>query len=320
MANTIGANLDGKAISQRFFAAFLSRLAPVTSFATDFSREVLRGEKTVDVPLYTPKGSSDFTGSYDSSPDSEIDYRQVPIDQHKFATINLSDIENAESQIEFEEFAEQAAKGLADDVFQDMLSPLTVVDYYYEIVSTSANFDSGAVIDAKAKADLVKMPRNQRTLLLGDAYYNALIKDPAIKNSKQYGSAEAIQAGTIRNLYGSTVRQASSIPDNSEYLEGMLVYPTALALGMRYLQPQAPEVYTAIRALTDPKTGITIGLREWYEVTTGHRFMTFECQYGRAKGQEESCIRIVSTETLFSIDDEEGNSIDDEAGFAVLYK
>jgi len=320
MSNTVAANLDGRRISDAFFASFKARLAPVTSFATDFSGSILRGVKTVNIPLYGPASSEDFAGDYSASPDTVIEEREVAIDRHKFDTINLSDTEAATTQVEFERLAEDAGSNLAEEVFKDMLNPITVVDYYYEVVKTAALFDGDSVVDMKALADENKMPKNDRTLLLGDSYYNNLIKDPSIKNSNRYGSPEAIQQGTISGLYGCDIRQVSSIPDNGEHLEGLLVYPSALAIAMRYLKPESPEVYTRVDRYTDPETGITVGVREFYETQTGHRYMVFECNYGRDKGLEEACVRVVSTETLFSIDDEAGNSILDEGGFAILYK
>lgn len=320
MANNFAANLDGVRISDRFFSAFHARLAPIETFATDFAARTLpRGTKSVEVPVYSSKSSSNFTGRYSNNADSAMDYVEVTIDRHKYNTINLSDTELANTQVEWEELAEKAGQGLAEDVFADMLSPLTTLNFYYAVESTSAAFDSDKVVDIKARADEAKMPKSDRTLLLNDTYYNALLKDPAISDSDKYGSREAIEAGTIRELLGFNVVRCA-VPDNSENLEGIAVFPSMLAVAMRYLAPHRPDIYASVRRLTNPETGITIGVRDWIKPEEGTRYLTFECNYGRARGQEEAGVRLTSSEILYSIDDEVGDQILDEESKAILYK
>jgi len=53
---------------------------------------------------------------------------------------------------------------------------------------------------------------------------------------------------------------------------------------MRYLQPQPGNNYSDARAVVDPETGITFGLRDHYDNNTGNRYLNMEANYGYAVG------------------------------------
>jgi hypothetical protein len=65
---------------------------------------------------------------------------------------------------------------------------------------------------------------------------------------------------------------------------GFVAAPSAIAIAMRYLQPQDPVYYLDARPVSDPNTGATMGLRRHYDPNTGTEYVNLECNYGYAVG------------------------------------
>jgi hypothetical protein len=61
-------------------------------------------------------------------------------------------------------------------------------------------------------------------------------------------------------------------------------HPDAIAVGMRYLMPQAGNTYQQAMPITDAETGLTVGLRDHYDNNTGTRYVNLECLYGYTVG------------------------------------
>jgi len=84
------------------------------------------------------------------------------------------------------------------------------------------------------------------------------------------------------------------IPGNSENLVGFAAHPSAFAIAMRYLKPTDGHKYSKAEPLTDPATGITIGVREWYDENSGSIRKVWECQFGHVLGIAAGLKRITS--------------------------
>jgi hypothetical protein len=67
-------------------------------------------------------------------------------------------------------------------------------------------------------------------------------------------------------------------------VNAFLGHPQSIAVAMRYVAPQTPSAYDNAQAFTDPRTGATFGLRDFYDPATGNRYITMECNYGYAAG------------------------------------
>ncbi|MFZ8869674.1 MAG: hypothetical protein ACO2YK_14085, partial [Paracoccaceae bacterium] len=81
---------------------------------------------------------------------------------------------------------------------------------------------------------------------------------------------------------------------NSENLVGFACNSSAIAVAMRYLEPQDNNGYVRAEALSDPDTGAVLGLRQFYLPETGDMYMTLECNWGKAVGIAAGIERIVS--------------------------
>lgn len=297
MANTL-TTLTNTIITDKVLEGFTNALTAIRVFATDLSSAVLgqRGD-SVKV-LYVPSTSTaaDFAGTY-SKQDSTAVGKSVSIDKHKFVDYNLTDKELVDKpQLSLESFGYQKGQDLALAVWLDIMSAITNANYGAAAhTGLAANFDSDDVIDLGQACTAAKWRKFGRNLILDDAFYGNLLKDTAIKNASAYGGSEGIRKGMIPSL-GSFdgIYEAPALPANGENLGGFAVLPDALLVAMRYLAPQSGHAYSAARPLTDPDTGMTLGVREWYDNDTGTSRVVIEANYGYAVGNAEGIKRIVT--------------------------
>jgi hypothetical protein len=57
-------------------------------------------------------------------------------------------------------------------------------------------------------------------------------------------------------------------------------HASAIAIAMRYLAPQRTDRYDDARPMTDPASGATFGIRDFFDPARGERFIALECNFG----------------------------------------
>jgi hypothetical protein len=295
----INSALIGEVVAQNALEAFSDYLTPLSAFATDFGGEIGMKGQIVNVPVYNGYTAGTFAGNYTTNASNDVGAVTVTINRHRYKTVSLTDLESANNgagATNAERFGRQLGYSLALAVFQDVLSVVTAANFgtATAFTGTSTGFDSDDVVDIKTVCDGADMPKEARSLILQDAYFNALLKDSAVKNAQNYGGVEGIRAGMIPNLAGFGVWQSNAIPTNSENLVGVACYPSAIAIAMRYLAPQDGHTYSQATSLQDPKTGAVLGLRNWYDNDTGTKYMALEANFGYSLGQAAALKRILS--------------------------
>lgn len=298
MANTIDSDLNLTTIAQSALNAFVSRLTPLRAFSTNFSSEFIEKKEKVEVPYYPlaaeAKDFTHATGYEDEN--SEVDAKELAINKHKYVIWNLTDTEMANSPvIELERFGMQKGFSLAKKVLQDVFSIVLAANFGAPAFTGSASgFDSDDVIDIEGACNTADMPEEMRSLIVSNAYNTALLKDGSIKNALNFGNNQAITTGKVPNILGFDYYRSNLIPGNGENLVGMAVYPSAILIAMRVLAPHKSNKYSIVDVVTDPETGITIQILEWYDET--HRVVkrVMECNYGYAVGESAALKRLVS--------------------------
>jgi hypothetical protein len=296
MANTIDSGLNQVIISQAALDAFTTAFAPIMAFTTDFSPDAAEKYDTINVP-YVPAATAaqNFSSSY-SNQDSTLNKKQITLSGHKYVSWFTTDKEVAKSPVlSLQRFAKQKGYQLAKAVFQDICSAITAANFSTAaLVSTAANTDSDDIVDVKAACDNADMPEQPRSLVLKSDYVNALLKDNAVQDAAAFGNAQAIQEGRLPRIAGFDLHQTNLIPSNSENLVGFAAYPSALAVAVRYLQPQGATIDGIYQPVTHPETGLTLGYREWYDNASASRIAVLECFYGYVLAEASALKRITS--------------------------
>jgi len=291
-------NIQDIRIADVFLEAFVAALMPLRAFSTDFSAEFTERGKTVHVPLIGAAGKSyDFKGSYSQNADSSVDTVPVQLTRHKVQSLHLTDKEYSEASIiSLERLAKSKARQLAQDVLQDIWSAITEANYGAAAIAAVAAtaFDAAKVLKMREACAGVNMPVTERSIVLDDSYYSALLGDSKISQSYLIQvSQPAFQEARIPRVYGFDIFETTILPENEEKLVGFAAHPRGLAIANRYLMPLRPESYLEAGPVTDPSTGITLGYRRYYDNDSGKEIAAFECVYGFTRAIKEGILRIV---------------------------
>ncbi len=297
MATNLFTGAQDDIIAQGVLRGFTAGLTPLTAFSTDFSSDAAKKGNTVSVirddstvtAVTTKTSGSDYSMQNTSS-----DAVDITLNKHPYVSTELSDTDIANSSvINLEMFGRRKghllAKYVLDDASNGIWSVITDANYgTAAFVGAATDFDADDVVDVMDACDDADWPQDSRSLILSNAYYSNLLKDNAIQSSAAFGGAEAIREGRIPNLAGFDVYKSNIIPANGENLVGFAANRGAIAVAFRFLEPDAGHKYESVERLTDPESGITIGVRTWYDENSGTKRRVYECLYGFVAGLEEN--------------------------------
>ena len=298
MANTF-TNTSSVILTTAALEAFTAALQPIKSFASDFSAAAAQKGSAVRVTFIPSQAeATDFAGDYTANPGSTATGVDIPINKWKFVSWQLTDLESSLNQlVRIEMFGRQYGFRLAKAVLQDIWSLVTNANYGAAVFTgASATFDSDSVVDIDSALDLLYWPDMDRKLILNNTYYNALIKDPSVKQAQAIGMAGAatpVQSGHLPNLLGQEVFETMLMPTNSENLVGFAAMPDAMGVCMRYMEPQAGNTYFQAAPVTN-EGGMTLGFRDFYDNKSGTRWQVLEANYGYKLINAAALKRIVS--------------------------
>lgn len=297
MANLI-TGINDDIISQKILEAFTAGITPLKAFATDFSDDAAqKGDRVSVMRTIVADAAIDKVSHADYTiQDADSDSVEVVLGQPKYVSYALDDTEIANSSmLNISRFAIQKGFALAKAVFQNILSVVTNANYgAAAYTGTIAGFDADDVVDLSTAANTADMPEEMRSLILSSALFGNVLKDSAIQDASAYGDRAAIVDGAIGKVGGFSIFRSNLIPANAEGLNGFIAHPAALAIAMRYLQPQEGNTYHRAERLTG-EGGITIGLRDWYDNDSGRRKVVYECVFGKVVGISGGIKRITAT-------------------------
>lgn len=296
MANSItGVNDD--IISQMILETFVAETTPLRAFSTNFSPDAAKpGDKISILRTIAADAALDKTthAAY-TVQDVDSDAVEISLGQPKYVSWGLDDTEVANSSVvNMEVYAQQKGIKLATAVLADIWSIVLAATYTGRIIGAPAAFDTDDVADIYTDCDTALMPTGMRSLILKETYIGALKKDTHLSDASALGSTEVIREGSIGRLGGFDLYKSTLIPLNGENLVGMAAHPSGMAVAMRYLQPQVGNTYSRAESLSDPGSGITLGLRDMYDNITGRRIIVIECIFGKIAGIAAGIQRLTS--------------------------
>lgn len=303
MANSI-TGINDDIISQAILEAFVAGITPLSAFSTNFSDDAARKGDKVSVLRSTgaDAAATKTTASDYTIQDADSDAIEIALGQPEYVSWALDDVEVASSSVlNLEVYGKQKGFQLAKAVLQKtgkgVWTNITNANYGGAAFTGAATtFDSTDITSStgiKDVCDDADMPLDQRSLILSPAYYNELIADTAVQPQYAIGGTEVIRSGMIPDLFGFKVFMSNLIPANGENLVGFVAHPAGMAVAMRYLQPQEGHKYSRADRVAD-ESGITLGIRDWYDEDSGQRKRVMECVFGAAVGIAGGIKRMVS--------------------------
>ncbi len=297
MANTL-TNTTYTILAQKALEAFVATLTPLRAFATNFSEAAVeRGDKVKVLWVDAAAAARDWVAAtgyvIDDSTATGLD---ISLNRRKYVSWNLTTEEMQNNpQVALERFARQKGFRLAREVLQDIWSVVTNANYGAPIFTGGATaFDNDDVADMEATLDDAFWPDGERSLILKPAYKSALVKDQALAGTLGVDKSPVLSESRIDVIHNFALYKSAVIPTNAENLIGMAAHPDGILVAMRVLQPEPNRVLNMFEVLTDPDSGITITLREWYDAILDKTNRVLECSYGYRTGNLSALERLTS--------------------------
>jgi hypothetical protein len=281
---TISTSINDRLIAQEALQAFVADLEPASIFSTSYSAETVRRGSTVEVPLIANLTATTFAGDYTTG-GGVINNVSVSVSTHRIVTADVSDNEWANSSsVEVMKFARQAGKALAQSVLTTIYNLfVTTAGSAAQYTATVTGLSAFSITNARSLRRALsdeRTPLTDRALILNTALYDSLLSQSGLLDASQFGARDAISDARVPRLLGMNVYESLILPTNSISLSAIAVHPNAVALAVRALEPQAPGEYLSAQTVTDPETGLTIGMRRFYRPETGKHHLAAECLFG----------------------------------------
>jgi hypothetical protein len=295
MGNTVG-TANGSIIAQRALETLLETFPMLRQISTDFSAEAERFNQTVISTVVVPGSAKDYhdTNGYVEDDRTNVD---VPITINKFKhhTYGVTDKERtANSRDLIELYARTSAHALGKQMVDDLFAIVLAANFAEVYDVTPENFDRDDVVNIRRDLNVLKVPDVDRFMVLNSEYHPGLAKDLTVVANAGSG-ADTVKTGRLPMVDGFSVSEYSALPHNGENLAGIAGNKEALVIATRVPELPKTQVPGRISIVTEPNTGLSIQLREWYDMTKGKEFRTMTLMYGVAVGLTNTaeCKRLI---------------------------
>lgn len=276
-------NLDDEIFAQSALEAFVKVLAPLRAFSTNFSASPGTKGASVLVPVVSNLTATTFAGSYAVSNGAKT-VVTVSLTGHKFLAVGQDDLTAANSSASsLESFGRQQGAALASLVMQDILSLVTTANFSLATAVSSTALDVPQLRATRLLLNQNDVPMDPRSLILDCTPMDALLSVTNFVQAYAFADNQVIQEGRVRRALGFDLYELNNLFNGASVM-GFACHPNAIAIAMRYLAPQSGNTYEAAGPVTDPETGMVLGLRKFYDNATGTRYLAMECNYGYARG------------------------------------
>jgi hypothetical protein len=218
----------------------------------------------------------------------------VKIDKHAYAGYAITDVERSTSEIDLNQrYADKVAYALGRKVCDDLMALIINANFNNKTEVAQVDFGRDSVVDIGTKLNKRFIPDMGRFMFVNSDYYNSLQKDEALY--KAYITPQAggvVVSGMLPDVNGFAVIEYSALPENSERLVGFAGIREGLIMAARVPDVPANTGDTVIRVVTDPRTGLSVQVRDRYDGRLGKQEVSFTLMYGFAAGNKPVLERI----------------------------
>ncbi len=277
-------NLQNNIFSMVALEAFVKELAPLMAFSTNFSPEPVQKGVNVIVPLVSALTATTFGGSYAICGGTKTGIT-VALTRHKHVPIGQSDLDAANSSVaSLESFAFQQGRALAQAVLEDIFTLITTANFGLATAVASTALDVPQLRVGRLALNQANAPRTPRAALIDSVGMDALLGVTNFVQAYMFKDAGVLQEGRVMRALGFDFFEMNGSFGSVNSTLAFMCHGSAIAIAMRYLQPQPGNLYTDARPIADPDTGLVFGLRDHFDNNTGTRFVNLECNFGYAPG------------------------------------
>jgi len=280
-------NLNIPRLANKALEGLCKALLPLSVFSTNYSAQPSGGVhgNTILVPLTGSLNPIPFAGNYAICGGTKT-VITVTLNQHSIVSVGQNDIDalnNSESKLD--SFFYQAGMGLGISMLTDVLTLVTTSNFGFATSCATTALDIVHIRKGKLELDRTNAPIEDRVALVDCVGMDALLSVTAFVSNAQFWDSSTLREGRVNRALGFDFYQLNSVfSPAANSVMAFLAYPSAIAVGMRYVAPQKPQEYEVAEAFTDTKTGATIGLRKFYDTSAGSDFMILEANWGKSAG------------------------------------
>ena len=291
------ATVNAPLIAQQALATLLAKFPILAQIATDFSDQSVKFQQDIVTHIVTPTVAQDFdpaTG-YVPSDQAQVDVK-VKIDRHAYAGYAITDVERSSSVIDLNQrYADKVAYALGRKVCDDLFGLILAANFSNATTVAAKDFGRDTIVDIATKMNKRFIPDMGRFMFVNSDFYNALQKDEALYKAyiaPQVG--DVVVTGVLPNINGFTVAEYSALPDNGQKLMGFAGIREALIMAARV--PDVPEYTgdTEINVVTDPRTGLSVQVRDRYDGRLGRQEVSYTLMYGFTAANKPMLERIIA--------------------------
>lgn len=274
-------NLNLTRLADAALQGFVKALLPLNRFSISFSPiTTLQSGTQIVVPIVGSLTATTFGGTYAVCGGTKT-VATVAITKHRIVTVGQQDLDalnNSASALESYGFQQGAALGTI--VVEDVLTLVTTANFTSAAQTTAANLDLTQIRAARLALNQANAPKMGRVAIIDSVGYDALLSVSNFLLAQNAGDATALRDARIGRAMNIDFYEYNAPFVSANSVNVFVAHASAIAIAMRYLQPQTPDRYDNARPISDPETGATFGLRDFYDPARGERFIVFECNFG----------------------------------------
>ena len=288
-ANSLG-TLAGALVAQQAMSFLKYELPVIEKITADYSAAGSKLNQQLFTRIVGQPAVQSYSTStgYAATPASDTDV-PVTITAHRYVQVDYNANELASTGRDL--FTEQALAGiysLAEDYVLALYALLTSTNYTNKTVIALGSFNRSGMIGLGTSLFSRKVPRRGRTLLLNSSYYGQLMQDASIVSLDAFQNAEGITEYTLPRVAGFDIGCAADLPGNSINLTGVAFTKEAIVGATRipfdYVDAQLGSTYGSNVPVTDPDTGLVLGLTQYVNHDAGVSRWRVALMYGCALG------------------------------------
>ena len=297
MANSF-ATRNGTIIAQKTLTTLLAEFPALSKISTNFTDQPLLFGQSLKVDIVTARTAIAYstTNGYVPS-DAAITQATVTLNTHVHDTYYVNDQDATSTNVNLvNRFARASAYAIGSKVMADLMALVLNANYANSSTVAIGSFDRAALIDVNTQLDLRSVSSMDRFALLYPSYYGALLKDTTAVSNNTNPESNAIASGVLSDIDGTMVMRTSTVPGNSENLTGFVAVPEALAMATTIpaAPPEGIPLAGIANTVTDPDSGLSVQVREWYDFNLGRHYRNTVLMYGVAVGNAAALQRIKS--------------------------
>jgi hypothetical protein len=293
MANSLGTT-NANVIAQRALEILVADYSFLRNSVADFSSEAAKYNASIYTHRISATTAQDYSqaNGYVASATTQSDVA-ITLSKFKHVTYSVDDQERTSSNINLiERFAGAAAHALGLQMVGDLLALVTSSSFTSALTQSSATFSYASVVSAGITLNNANVPQHDRYAVLAPSFYGRLLNDSTIVANAQISGEQSRTAG-IGSVAGFNINMYSAVPSNSITLGGFFAQREALLIAARVPEiPTGVPIPGDISVVTEPRTGLSVQVRESYSVQTGQLSRTYCLIYGCKAGETNSLVRI----------------------------